>query len=704
MNRWFNCERLKDYGPEIFGVLIFFFIATCFLTNWVILNINSQLFTSGVGDATSGFLWLLYADKDWSYFHSNTTLVNFPYGESLWSPVYVTWTLIMGPLWLLSKFMSPIAAMNVMMFVGFMSGGIAGYYLIKRLTKNWLIGLMGGYAIAFVSYHIMKGVDHFTNIFAWVFVAIIASFIAFWRRPTWLRGVLLATSIAAACYTDGYYVFVAGILVAALLVSFVATDLLTRQSMRAISRRVAKVILVGGMSLILMAPILITLLTSQSQITSDLSNSRDDIKKEIAYYASKPIDFLLPVSKNVTVSQFGWYQDLLTQKNSRSNDGENSTYIGYVVLGLYSLGVYYAYKTVRLHARTRKELGLQDFSLVVMVLSVPFMLVWMIQPEIHIAGMKLYTPTEILVRYVPYWRVPARLFVALHPVFVIAACLALTRLVRGWSREKMYILVAVLFGVMALEYYTSIKRPSFGLENMPKTYSWIAQQSDIRAIAELPLVDRPIEIAGYAVFAQLIHGKPIVNSALAKGSPGLFNPLATADNIETINLLRDRGVDTVVLHVRTCDSVEWGTLVHAEYDTYAPAYIDPQAKAVCVYRLKVEQSADSYYVYARNGFESVNAVDVSGNFMLRLKENVATLSVVDQRGRKHAESSEVTVSGTIQAPGAYAWRIEQAGKVLTAGDGLGRGTFAAEVNTASPIRITILPGGAGVTLDNLQAF
>ena len=693
-------------SPEAVAVVAFFFIATCFLTNFVILHINSQLFTAGVGDATSGFLWLLYADKGWDYFHTHTTLVNFPYGENLWSPVYVTWTMIMAPLWLLSKFISPIAAMNVMMFVGFMSGGIAGYYLIKRLTKNWLISLMGGYAIAFVSYHIMKGVDHFTNIFAWVFVAIIGCFIAFWRRPTIVRGILLAAAVAAACYTDGYYIYVAGVLVAALFMGAILSDVLVRRAPRAILGSIARLCLVGVAALILMAPIIATQFTSHDQITADLSNSRDDIKKEINYYSSKPIDFLLPVSKNITVSQYDWYQQLLIKKNSRSNDGENSTYIGYVVLSLYVVGVYYAYRIVRARVHGQADMKLEDFTLVTAVIAVPLMMLWMAQPELHLFGMKVYMPTELLVRYIPYWRVPARLFVALHPVLVVVACLALARLVRGWTKRKTYIVVGILFGLMAIEYYTNIKRPSFGLANMPATYSWIAQQPDIHSLVELPLVDRPIEIAGYAVFAQLIHHKPIVNSALAKEAPGLFNPLATAQNIETIHFLQDRGVDTVLIHSRVCNPVPWGDLIHAEYNTYVPSYVDPQAKALCTYHLQSQKPTDSNYIYAKDGFEAVDAVSAADDFELRMKSDVATLTVVNQDGRQR-NSGQATLQGIIHRSGQYAWQVEQAGRVAASGVDDGEASFSAELDTAEPVKLYIKPidtSGGVATLSQLQVF
>ena len=688
----------KINKKELLAVAAFFFIVTSLLTQGIVLNIDTELYTDGVGDATSGFLWLLYANHDWGYFTSHTQLVNYPFGENLWSPIYITWTLILAPLWLLSHFVSPVAAINIMMYVGFMTGGIAGYYAVKHYTNNWAISLFGGYAMAFVPYHMMKGVDHFTNIFSWVFVAIFVSFLLFWKKQTVFRGVALAFSVAAACYTDGYFVLLAAVMLGALYVAGVVADLVSGDGWRAAVRKSIYLLGVGIISLVLMMPILYTLVGSQKQIQSDLSNSRGDVAKEITYYASKPIDFLLPVSKNITVGQHDWYKDLLAQKNSRSNDGENSTYIGYTVLALYIVAVGVAIKAV-VRRVNNKPLGV-DRGLLITVLAVPLMLVWMVQPVVHIAGVTLHMPSYLLAEHVQYWRVLSRIFIALHPLIVFAACLGLAHILKGKSKQVLYVLVAVLFSVLCIEYYVS--KATFGYDDMPKAYEWLATQKNIRVVAEVPIIDRPIEVAGYAVYAQMIHGKPLINSALAKGPIGLLNPLGTVSNPETVNFIRDRGADAIILHARECAQYEWGKLVYQEQDAYSPQWIDKAATSICIYKLNSTSTMDHFYVNAIDGFAKTNYLDNKGEYWLALEKSTGIIDITDAEGNvptKNTASDALLTAelGTIgeYATKVYAWRVSQKDQVIASGDTLVSNAISLHVDPAAPVLITatLLDGG-----------
>lgn len=697
---------------ELLAVSAFFFLATCFLTNWVILELNSKIFTAGIGDGTSGFLWLVFADQGLGYMDDHTKLVNYPFGESLWSPVYITWTLVLGPLWLLSRIVSPIAAMNILMIFAFVSCGVLAYYFIKSITKNRAIALLGGYAITFVSYHIVKGVDHFTNIFAWVFIAIIWTFLLFWRKSSWKHGILLALSIAAACYTDGYYILLTGVLLSGLFFGALVFDLLSRQSWRDFGRKIGRLIIVGGFALIALAPMLYVQFTAGGQISTDLSNARGNMMQEIAYYSSKPIDFLLPVDGNVTASQLPGYDELREVKNSRSNPGENATYIGYVVFGLYLIGVYFCFKAVS-RIRHGESATYLSYTHIASTVAVPLVFVWMLPPTFEQFGLTIYSPTWLLGEHVPYWRVPSRVFLVLHPLMVTAACITLYYLIRQRSKKAQYVIVGALLVVVALEYFTLMKRPSFGVDNMPTTYRWLANQDSITSVAELPLVDRPIEIAGYAVFAQIIHGKPLVNSAMSKTTPGMFNPLADHTNPETINFLRDRNVDAVVIHARSCQSYGWGELIHEERDVYSPPFIDEKADDICVYRLTDAATPDSLYINADKGFLTTNFLNEMGEYWVAIAGSEASLYVSSEEGSPTDQTGYANLEAEIGSIGEdatkdYAWRASQNGIEIARGSTDADGNLQIRVDVTQPIILRVMtvdgaiPGHAEVGLRNIQ--
>ncbi len=675
----------KSNMIELFIVLIASFVVTLFLTNFVLFT-TTTLFTNEVNDATSGFLWLLYANNGTSLWNGTTNLINYPYGEYLGSPIYITWLCVLGPLWLLSLVLPPIVALNVMMTLGFMGAVTASYYLIRRLVHRRFIAAIGAYAIAFAPYHIFKTPEHLTNIFIIPFIGIIAFMIAFWRRQTWMRGCGLALSAAIAAYTDGYFIFIAAVLVLSLLVALLAIDIAYRQKVRVIIGKMAKLIVVGFVAFVLMIPILLVQFSSGSEVSKDLSNSRGDIKAEVAFYASKPIDFLLPPEGGLFVGHTSWYQKLDERKNARSNPGESTLYVGYTILTLIAAGVFvglwrrFAVRQRRMNTYPT----LKAHVFIVSLVAAALIMLWMIPPVIHMFGLSLSTPMGVLIHYISLWRVPSRLFIVLHILLVIAAMISLSVLTQRLKKWKYFFVCSVVMIFIALEFFTTIKRPSFGLTNMPQTYYWLKDQQNIKSIAELPLVDWPIEVSGYYAFGQLIHNKPMVNTVLARNDVGLFNPLADLNNSETIAFLQDRGVDAILVHTRTCASVAWGTLVHVETLNYLPRSIDKDAKQLCTYLMNKDLVAsDKWFVRLGSSFAKTNYLDKDDRYWSPLNSNRASVTVVDGRGKPIIDSHTGVLSFTAGAVGGYSpkkylVRVWQEGTVI--------GLFD---STSGPISVTI---------------
>lgn len=689
---------------EYLVVTVLFLLVTNIITDWVLLDVDSKVFATGIGDATSGFMWLMYATQGWSFFTDNTTLINYPVGENLWSPVYITWLLIMGPFWLISRAVSPIAASNIMLVFGFLVTALVAYWLLKRLTRSRAISFIGAYAIAFVPYHVAKGSDHLTNVYAWVFVAIIGAFIAFWRNPTWKRGTLLAVSVAAACYTDGYFIYVTAALLIGLFVASTLNDALWTRSLTGFAVKAGRLVVVGALCLILLIPILWVQLFAQKMIAADLANARDNPRLEVSYYATRPLDLLLPPTGNVTVSQFDWYHDLRDRKNGHSNDVESTNYIGYVVLTLYIVGLYIwisrVIKQYKSKSKPLKKQPLEIHVLGVTLIAAPFVLLWMIPPVSHIGPLSFVTPTYFMAEYLPYWRVPARAFLALHPLMVIAAMITLMFMLRNTARKWRYLVVAIVFGVVAIEYFSLLKHPSFSTEDMPKSYTWLKQQGDIDAIAEVPIVDRPIEVSGYYVFAQQIHGKSLVNSALSKRPIGLLNPLGDLDNTETINMLRSRGVDAVVVHEKVCREYDWGDLAHSEQGALPVPYADKDATTICIYRIKDTVVPDPYFINAREGFNKTDYLDKNQDYWLALKESSAEIEITDAAGNRVAQIDNARLSFTLGTLGAFAersmkWSLSQNGNVIAEGNTISSANVEAIIDVASPIKlsVTTMQGG-----------
>jgi hypothetical protein len=505
-----------------------------------------------------------------------------------------------------------IAALNLVTYLGYVSSGLVAYTLMKRLTKRVDISIFAAYAVAFVPYHIVKSSGHLTNMFNWVFVAMTGLFIAFWRRPSWIGGGALAACMAAAWYTDGYYMLSSVVLLAALATVAVCVDFLSGNTLKSLMLKVLRLGTVGIMVLVLTSPIAIVQVTAGDSVNKDLANSRGNVSQDVINYSAKPLDFLLPPLENPFVSHFSLYKKATVVKNKRSNSSESSNYVGFSVLVLMAGAFLYSIRRLYLVRKEHLVLSIQDYVMTVCLFAVPLMMLWIISPVLYVFGVTIHLPMHYVAEYVPLWRVPSRMFVALQPLTIIVASLMLYRLVNynrvpSWLRRSLVIIAII---VIACEFYSPVYRPSFNVNRMPQAYHWLSAQQDIRAVAELPLIDRPIEISGYYVFAQTIHNKPIVNTSLSQTPIGLFNPLGTQKNPETINFLKKRGVDAVIIHDKKCSEYEWGRLVYTEKNTLSPQL--PTRESTCIYKLLDHNAPDDYFALTQEGFDALSFTNSAG--------------------------------------------------------------------------------------------
>lgn len=690
---------LTRYRPSVAGSILEYavvgsllFAASVILTNGLLFSMNDKIFAGGIGDATSGFLWYIFADADRNPLWGHTNLINYPYGHDLSNPIFITWTLVFGPLWLVSRIVSPVAALYLVTLGGFISCGLVMYLVVKRITGDWSAALFASYAAAFMPYHILKSSAHLTNVYSWVFVAIIACSIAFWRQPNKRRGALLAVAIAAAMYTDGYYIFVGGVLCIALLAALCIVDVVSGVACRKIVRKLGGLTVVALGVIVLLLPIVWVQISASSQIQQGLSSLRGDIKKEVASYAAKPIDLLLPAQGNVLVGNFDWYERLFAQKNERSNNTENTSYIGYVVMGLAAYGAITATKALVRLRRTGGTLSLPNYVILVCIIAIPLTLVWMLPPQLF--GFTM--PVGYLTDLTSYWRVPSRVFLALHPLFVIAAALGLFALMRTITNKRIALAVAMLaLLVTGLEYSTSAYRPSFGFSDMPKAYTWLAGQQDIQSIAETPFVDRPTEITGYYLFAQMIHKKPIVNSHISTVASGQYNTLGDVSNPEMVNFVRSRKADAIVVHTKgSCTNPEWGQLVYAERPALSPPFMDDLATTICIYTLDNAPPQDEYYPLAAKGFQSIDYRDEAVRYWLILDSNQPVIEVADSQGRPVTEPGQANFSAELSFIGTAPdkqlnWQVQQQGITVASGNGRSLVEMKATINPQYPINLRV---------------
>lgn len=592
------------------------------LTKGVLFNISDQIYAT-IGDATAGFMWLNYVEPGLDILPSYTDDVNYPVGESVGGPTFITYMAIWIPIRIASYFFGPIAGLNIVMYLGFVSSAMASYWLVKRITGKSLIAFFSGLAVAFTPYALYKSSGHIAYIFSGAFILILAAFVAITKKPTTVRALLLAVAIALAFYTDGYFVLLASVMVIGLIVAGVVYGLITRFTLKEYVDRLKYLLVSLGALLILLVPVAVTQVYQGGEVKHRLDSARSDIKNELTAYRSNVVDFMLPSEYHPFFSQSEQFEALNAYKNQRSNRSENTNYIGFTLIVLSVLGG--VLLVVRLVSRKYSSLKIRDSSYktilmmyIAAITTVPLFLAFMFSPEVHVAGVTIKLPGQIFIDHnINLWRVMSRFYVPLHAIFAVVASLGLYviyRTVVPTSKASMKRRVAgvlLVLGASVLlmfEFAANIpNRPYSFSKNMPSAYAWMAQQSDIKVVAELPFVD-PLDerTAGY-VSAQIIHGKKLVN--MKDPNPArLSNTLGDEMNIETFNFLRERQVDTIVTRGSDCAEKQWGVL---RFESDLESKKTPK---LCVYQLRqipLSDVDDAFVVYDKGFNPSPNAPDQS---------------------------------------------------------------------------------------------
>jgi hypothetical protein len=664
------------------------------------LFIPGAVFTATTGDATSGFLVVINDALGWNPALGHTMMSNFPYGDDISKPAYITWVAVLGPLWLLSRVMRPTTALALVTVVGYVTSGLGMYGLVKRLTGHWYVAVFAAYAAAFLPYHVYKSSDHLTNVFNVVMILVIGFFLAVWRRATKLRIAGLGAAVALACYTDGYYIMIGGFTLLGLVIAAVVSDrFIGDVPWRQIGRRLLRVVIAGVVAAVLLLPIIGVYAAQSRELLTDLGQQRGAILDDAVTFSAEPLDFLLPAPQNPIVTHIPFLTAASVVRGQHSNTMESANYLGWTVILLLLVG----YGGVVVAKRRGLDPVVpRETTERVALLALPLVMVWAFGPQMAIGNRVLPLPYSWLIHVTALWRVPARMILSVQPLAVLAAAMVLGRLLdrlrspgpsrgSGAGRRVLPVVVAlVLTAVLALEYVTPVASKPFSGRDMPATYAWIAQQSDIKAILELPIGPYSTTAAYYG-YAQTLHGKATVNTTLGSQEAGLFDAVIGPQNDDAINLARRRGVDTIVVHARACLTYAWGRLVHTEADALTP---DHEQGAVCVYRLNpATTTTDDMFASVTAGLWPWILWHPDGEMGVKVAAGELAVTVVDAAANPYPSGKPATLRTSIRMVDVGAstvqWTASQDGKVVASGQTYGTTLdVRADIVTGHPVTLT----------------
>lgn len=169
----------------------------------LILELNTSIPGTGAGDNVTflwNFWWMRHAGDTGGGF-LRTSHLFAPFGTPLALHTHAALPAALGAI-----LPVPIAAAhNLVLLLGLTMNGVAAYALAFWHTRAAMPSLVAGLLFAASAYVQIHLLGHFNLIHAWVLPSSALALLAFDRRPTAVRALLLAVAAAAAAYTDYYY-------------------------------------------------------------------------------------------------------------------------------------------------------------------------------------------------------------------------------------------------------------------------------------------------------------------------------------------------------------------------------------------------------------------------------------------------------------------------------------------------------------------
>ncbi|HUD10509.1 MAG TPA: hypothetical protein VMR28_02430 [Candidatus Saccharimonadales bacterium] len=669
----------KSWVQWALAFVLFFLIAWLYMGNSITTCSNNTAALES--DSTGGFAWIQWAGGNGlSWGHTN--VANYPLGEALGTPQYITSTVFIAFYKVFSALSTPICGLNLMTLLGYMSSALVMYGLVRWLLKRNDIALFAGYAAGFVPFHQQNATSHINYVFSSPFIAIIWAYLWFISKPTLKKALLLSVISSIGFYFDGYYVLITAVVVGGLFLSSFVLDfirgLFAKDKRRDIKQKAflrAKYLLASVLLLaVLLVPILVTYVKSGSEIDQSLATVRSSIKGETETYGLRPIEFLLPSNNNALLSGTN-YEKWRATKLHNSNFSESTLYIGYTVIVLAIVSMCYLF--YRKH-RLVKFRGIAYTDLMFTIAFTFLACFGLSLPAVvTIFGHNVDTPVDILVKMTGDWRVLSRFFLAIDPLVVILASLGLYMITKSRPKYVRLAIVAVCGLLLFLEYLPSPLHTTSNLyKNAPPIYKQLAKDPSVKLVAEYPLASF---VYTPEIFTfQPVYNKPLLNSNNGDISEGPFDSsIAGLDDAQTLGVLKRLNVSVIITHGFTANNPNLTTYYVTQPVRRADGKINIPAS---LYSYKISNAVtprDSVLVI-KNGAQSLS-VD-AGQISHRYITGEATMGVASVDFSRLAQKYTVGFDLNSVCPVNAHVTISQSGQIIWSGS----------VNTApNPVALTV---------------
>lgn len=516
------------------------------------------------GDTWSSMWWQWWKDyaRENNLDFLKVSLVNAPFGlDNTGFPFQVLQVLAYDYLY---KVAGPYLYRNILTLLSFFLSALFTYMLVHYLTRSRLAGVVSGVVFALSPYHLFHAYQHldlaniqWIPLFALSLVKLVSEVELYSDWKKLLKNAAFCTVSYALVVFENYYY---GYMVAIFTLSFLLIYLIYRSTWKLPQYRGKEIAMALVLTLLLVTIAVLpfvygyvkTFAAQPEGISSQKPAVYSRVYPQLFFFSAHLKDYYLPPVDHPLWG--GGVERIVSKFKDYDNLFENTLFLGYLPLLLTALALVRfwrggSWRNSLDKKSTPPDQNLRRWTFTFALLAL-MMVIFSAPPVSRFFGIPLYFPSHLLHKLFPMFRVYARFGMLVMLCVAVLAGIGLTYfLQRIRTAHHRSILVAIIIGVVMLEFanfppYRTTRDPE-----MPEFYHWLASQPQDVVVAEYPLVSFEEPQTYQYLSYQKFHQKRLFNGAvLGTVYDSIRKELVDISRPETVSILKSLGVRYVIIH------------------------------------------------------------------------------------------------------------------------------------------------------------
>lgn len=518
MNKYRNKVFFERNRHKIKIILIILLLISLRFSQ-IITNINS-IILGGVGDVSSGLLWLTYLFKNISLFavFDNHNITNYPFGEKVFDFRVISQLPLFITVNVLSQFFSGIATINLTIMLGLFTSSLILVHLLNKLKIQFLVKIMTLIGFIGSPFIFEKISGHLAYVFLFgpilFILAVYKFFNTFGARKKRFR--LIIISVFLSCISDPY-------LAVAVIISFYIFLIFCLIYLKELRKYIFYYTIYTTFFLFTIIGI----------FNNYVFNQRRDLNGFLIY-SSRIEYFFIPPYFSPFIPQFMKnFQTRVIAENG-TNFSEASLYLGVIYITSAILIIF--------SKKLRTILIKNDTFNRYLLINSLFLIIFSLPPYFEVIGYRIYLPSYLIFNLFPYLRSINRIAFVAFIFLLILVALFFNKIVK---KKKMAIFLIILM-LIDFNFFPTYRENIFPNKKERNFYYHLSSIQDVEVIAHLPIEKISQDFNGQIFSWQYLHDKKLINTRATSSYLNDFLSRNLIDN-SFLSVLKILGADAIVI-------------------------------------------------------------------------------------------------------------------------------------------------------------